>query len=143
MAFDVGAGDGDSSGEEGLMSSINVTPFVDVALVLLVIFMVTAPAMVRDTLGIKLPKASAAATAKSPVSLGIAVTRQGQILMNGVIATPDEVGRQVALTLQQNHEAQAIISADADARHGDVVKAIDLIKTAGMERFAIQIEHTP
>jgi biopolymer transport protein TolR len=121
------------------ISSINVTPFVDVVLVLLVIFMITAPFLMQDSFGIHLPRATSSDKSIAP-KLGVAITRQGQILVNGVLASPETVAVQVRQALAVNPDAQALISADADARHGDVVKAIDLIKSAGMTRFAIQIE---
>jgi biopolymer transport protein ExbD len=128
-----------SDDDSGPISTINVTPFVDVVLVLLVIFMITAPFLMQDSFGIHLPKASS--TDKSIVpKLGVAVTRQGQILINGVPASPENVALQVRQALAANPDSQALISADADARHGDVVKAIELVKSAGMNHFAIQIE---
>ena len=123
----------------GPIASINVTPFVDVALVLLVIFMVTAPLILKDALNIKLPKATSI-DSKSSQSLGIAVTKLGQILLNGQPAEPDALAQAVRDAVKANPNAQAVISADTDARHGDVVRAIDIIKTAGLSNFAIQIE---
>lgn len=76
------------TGDDGEpMSSINVTPFVDVVLVLLVIFMVTAPVLMKDSFGIHLPKATQS-DQKISASLGVAVTKQGQILINGELASP-------------------------------------------------------
>jgi len=128
-----------SDDDNGPISAINVTPFVDVVLVLLVIFMVTAPLLMQDSIGINLPKA-ASADKKLTSKLGVAVTRQGQFLINGELASPEVVLSRVKRALASDPETQALISADADARHGDVVKAIDLIKSAGMTHFAIQIE---
>jgi biopolymer transport protein ExbD len=125
--------------DEGLISDINVTPFVDVVLVLLVIFIVTAPAMVKDTLGLKLPKA-ATADGSAMDTLGIAVTRQGQILLNGTIATEEALTAAVKAAVAKNPGAQAIIAADGESRHSDLVRAIDLVKGAGMNRFALQVE---
>jgi biopolymer transport protein ExbD len=125
--------------EMGPISAINVTPFVDVVLVLLVIFMVTAPVLMKDSFGIHLPKA-ASADQKTAQSLGVVVTAQGQILINGELATPDAVLSQVKAALAANPDTQALIAADGEAKHSDVVRAIDLIKTAGIEHFAIQIE---
>jgi biopolymer transport protein ExbD len=121
------------------ISSINVTPFVDIVLVLLVIFMVTAPLLMQESIGIHLPKA-ASSDRKLTSKMGVAVTRQGQILLNGVPASPEAISARVKEALQKDPETQALISADGDARHADVVRAIDLIKSAGMNRFAIQIE---
>jgi len=125
--------------DSGPISSINVTPFVDVVLVLLVIFMVTAPLLMQDSIGIHLPKASSS-DKKLNSKMGVAVTRQGQILLNGVLASPEIITSRVKEALEKDPETQALISADGDARHSDVVRAIDLIKSAGMIRFAIQIE---
>lgn len=123
------------------ISAINVTPFVDVSLVLLVIFMITAPTLMKDVIGIQLPKTSASTSQKAPVSLAVAITRQGQILLNGQSVGAQELKDAVRSGLSSNSELQGIISADQDARHGDVVHVIDLIKSAGLQRFAIQIEH--
>ena len=129
----------DASDDSNMISAINVTPFVDVVLVLLVIFMVTAPQLVKDSIGIHLPKA-ASSDQKTPTSLGVAVTKQGQILINGQLSSPESITLEVKQALARDPEAHALISADEEARHGDVIKAIDLIKSAGMEHFAIQIE---
>jgi biopolymer transport protein TolR len=137
MAFDLYSSG--SEDDNGPISAINVTPFVDVVLVLLVIFMVTAPLLMQDSIGIHLPKASSA-DKKITGKMGVAVTRQGQILLNGVLASPEAISARVKEALAKDPETQALISADGDARHADVVRAIDLIKTAGMNRFAIQIE---
>ncbi|MGK5085770.1 biopolymer transporter ExbD [Bdellovibrionota bacterium FG-1] len=127
------------SDDAGPISAINVTPFVDVVLVLLVIFMVTAPGLMKDAIQLHLPKASSA-DSKTMSPFGIAVTRQGQILLNGQLVDPVSLAAQVKAALAMNPDTQALISADADARHADVVRAIDLIKSAGLNRFAIQIE---
>ena len=137
MAAELGSTD--ASEEAGPISAINITPFVDVVLVLLVIFMVTAPILAKDSFNIHLPKA-ASADQKTSTSIGIVVTKDGQILINGQLAAPDAVAAQVKQALAADPDAHALISADEDARHGDVVKAIDLVKSAGMEHFAIQIE---
>jgi biopolymer transport protein ExbD len=120
-------------------SSINVTPFVDVVLVLLVIFMITAPALMKDVIGIQLPKASSSDT-KAPQSLGVAINQAGQILLNGSVVAPEQLSSEVKKEVDRNPEIQAIISADQNAKHGDVVKAIDIIKNAGLQRFAFQIQ---
>ncbi len=128
-----------SSGDVEAISEINVTPFVDVVLVLLVIFMVTAPALMKDTIGIKLPKASKSDN-KTVDTLGVAINKQGQVLINGVASTEEAVKEAVRVALSKNSEVQALITADQDSRHGDVVKAIDWIKQGGLDRFAVQIE---
>ena len=130
---------GDMGNSDEPISAINVTPFVDITLVLLVIFLVTAPALMKDTIGIQLPKASSG-DAKVLPTMGIAITKQGQILVNGEL-TPEnllpELARKAVL---ENPSIRAVIGADQDSRHGDVIHVIDLIKTAGLTNFAIQIQ---
>lgn len=129
----------DNDSNESIITAINITPFVDVVLVLLVIFMVTAPMLVKDILEIKLPKTKSG-DGQMVQTLGVAVNRDGNILLNGQIT--DEAGLILATkeALAKTLEAQAIISADVDASYGKVVKVIDLLKTAGLEKFAVQIE---
>ena len=132
--------DSSAYGEESSsISEINVTPFVDVVLVLLVIFMVTAPMLIRDAIQVKLPQAGSVDKAVAQ-TLGVVVTKEGQILLHGKPATSESITEEVKKTVAGSPDAQAVIAADADARHGDVVRAIDLIKSAGLTRFAIQIQ---
>lgn len=128
-----------SDSEDSTFASINVTPFVDVVLVLLVIFMITAPALVKDVMEIRLPK-TATGDGQVLQTLGIAVNRDGNILLNGTIT--DDAGLQAAAkeALAKNEQAQAVISADINVSYGRVVKVIDLLKSAGLEKFAVQIE---
>lgn len=121
------------------MSAINITPFVDVVLVLLVIFMVTAPMLMKDILELNLPKTQSG-DGQVTQTLGIAINRDGNILINGQITDDAGLSAAAKSALAQNPDAQAIISADRDVVYGRVVKAIDLLKTAGLNRFAVQIE---
>lgn len=132
-----------SSGNDEMtpISGINVTPFVDVVLVLLVIFMVTAPVLMKDSMGIQLPKAVNGDQNPAP-SFGLAVTKAGQLLLNGQIATEEVILAEARTQLSKNPEFQVIISADSQTLHQDVVHAIDLVKTAGVQKFALQIQRT-
>lgn len=121
------------------ISSINVTPFVDVCLVLLIIFMVTAPLMNQQVLGLKLPKA--VSNDAPPIDqLGVAITKTGQVLLNGQLSTWEELDKTIQEIKQTKPNTQVVISADQDARHGDVVRVVDKIKNSGIESFALQIE---
>lgn len=133
------AGNISEQDDSGAISNINVTPFVDVVLVLLVIFMVTAPALMKDVIGINLPK-STSTEQKAVASIGIAVTKNGQILLNGQILTIEQLEGEIQAALLKNPETQAIIAADEDSRHGDLVLVIDTIKKNGLNKFALQIK---
>lgn len=127
------------SEESSFVSAINITPFVDVVLVLLVIFMITAPMLVKDVLELKLPKTT---TGDGQVvqTLGVAVNREGNILLNGQITDEEGLKKAALETLAKNPEAQAIVAADVEVAYGKVVKVIDLLKQVGLNRFAVQIE---
>lgn len=133
------AGLDNSSEESGLMSAINITPFVDVVLVLLVIFMITAPMLVKDILELRLPKVSSG-DGQAMQTLGVAINRDGNILLNGQLSDEESLKNAATSALAQNPESQAIISADKDVIYGRVVRVIDILKTAGLNKFAVQIE---
>ncbi len=131
----------ESSGDDQgtLMSSINVTPFVDVVLVLLVIFMVTAPIIAKDLLSVRLPKTESG-DGKGMSTLGVSINRQGQILLNGAPVTEELLRDEVKKALAADKEAQAIIAGDVETQYGNVIRVIDIIKSAGLSRFAVQVE---
>jgi biopolymer transport protein TolR len=127
------------SEDDSLISNINVTPFVDVVLVLLVIFMVTAPIIAKDLIQLRLPKTESS-DGKGMTTFGIAVNKEGQILLNGVPVSENALSEEVRKAIANNRETQAVIAADIDTPYGRVARAIDLVKSAGMEKFAIQVE---
>jgi biopolymer transport protein ExbD len=131
------AGGYDPSKSEGI-NEINITPFVDVVLVLLVIFMVTAPMMMKDLIGLKLPKTKTA-DSQTMSTLSIAITKEGQVLLNGELVSDEILSSKSAEQKNKNPDTQVIIAADVDARHGDVIRVIDIIKAVGIDNFAIQV----
>jgi biopolymer transport protein ExbD len=135
------AGGIQGSGQEEMptISEINVTPFVDVVLVLLVIFMVTAPMLVREQMNVNLPKASSGEKTAAK-SVSIVIDKAGTVLLMEKPVPMESLGEEIKKLLAENPEAQAVISADEESRHGDVVKVMDILKGAGLSRFAIQID---
>jgi biopolymer transport protein TolR len=132
--------DNDGDGEEGgMISGINVTPLVDITLVLLIIFMVTATYIVRQAIHVDLPRAANAGESTG-TTLAIILTKDGDIYVDG--QKRDEVGLRDAArqALAKDKDARAIISADKNALHGSVVRVLDLIKGEGVSKFAINIE---
>jgi biopolymer transport protein ExbD len=121
------------------ISEINVTPFVDVVLVLLVIFMVTAPMLVREQMSVNLPKASTGEKSASQ-AVSIEIDKDGVVRVMDKVVSLGNLVEEIKSILASNPNAQAVISADQESKHGDVVQVMDLIKSAGLTRFAIQIE---
>jgi biopolymer transport protein ExbD len=124
---------------EGI-NDINITPFVDVVLVLLVIFMVTAPVMLKESLKVNLPKTLSSDITSKATTIGVAITKEGQIVLGGRLLSIEGLQDELRQLASKAPETNFLISADTDARHGDVVRFIDLLKRNGLNRFALQVE---
>src|SRR5690606_10491622 len=125
--------------EEALIAGINVTPLVDVVLVLLIIFMVTASFIVRETIEVQLPRAASGGETVG-TTVNLVLDERGVLYLDGKEATLEEARRAVRELARQGDDARAIISADKRLAHGRVVEIIDLVKSEGLSRFAINIE---
>jgi len=125
--------------DDEVISGINVTPLVDVMLVLLIIFMVTATYIVRESIEVELPRAAHGGESVG-VMLNIVITKDPKIFVDGVEMDEDGLKRKVSEAYQKDKDARAIISADKSSLHGAVVHVIDVIKGQGIGKFAINIE---
>jgi len=126
----------------GAISNINVTPLVDVMLVLLVIFMVTAP-ILQQGVSINLPKVKAAALTGEEQQLVVAVTRNGQVYLNDTPTTVAELGPKLQAILTLRPDRQVFVRADQNVRYGDVMRVVATIKGAGVERLGMVTEPPP
>ena len=133
-------GSGDDS-EPQMISGINVTPLVDITLVLLIIFMVTATVIVNAGIKVDLPKA-ASGSDQTKTTLALTLVKDGTLYLNGEKTTDQAVTKYIGETLPSTPDLQAIIAADRVVPHGDVVHVIDLVKRAGVRRFAINVDPT-
>jgi len=122
------------------ITGINVTPLVDITLVLLIIFMVTATYVVKETIEVDLPRAASGGQTVGR-TLAFALDRDGKLFLDGAPATAGAAREAVRAAVAQGPEARAIISADRAVSHGRVVEVIDLVKREGLTRFAIDVEH--
>jgi biopolymer transport protein ExbD len=130
----------DSDDEGGRMiTDINVTPLVDIVLVLLIIFMVTTTYIVNPSIKVDLPKA-ATGSDQTRTSLALTLTKEGTLYLNGERSDDAGVTRYIGTELPKNADLQAIIAADKVVLHGNVVHLIDLVKRAGVRKFAINVE---
>lgn len=119
-----------------VISEINVTPLVDVALVLLIIFMVTAPIIASRGITVEKPRTESGAQVKS--TLTVTVDRDLTLYVNGESYDEEEKARSAIETEHaKNPEIKAIIQADRTVPHGDVMGAIDLVTQAGVTKFAL------
>lgn len=137
-----GGGDLDGLGRGragGAITGINVTPLVDVVLVLLVVLMVASTYVVAQTIKVQLPKASATdGPAEKP--LKVILQADGGLLLDDAPATREQVRAALVARVQVEPEMSLVVSADTTVEHGRVVGLIDLAKGAGVTRFAINVE---
>jgi biopolymer transport protein ExbD/biopolymer transport protein TolR len=124
-------------------SNINVTPMVDVMLVLLIIFMVITP-MLNNKVNVDLPVANAAVVmdnANKEDAVTIAVTRDGKIFLGGdQVATPEELGPKISDKLANKTDHEVYLRADNRAMYGRVMDAVDGIRAAGVSQLGLLTE---
>jgi biopolymer transport protein ExbD len=123
----------------GIIADINVTPLVDIMLVLLIIFMLTANLIAKQAIEVELPRASTSTTL-NPTTLAVTLTRDGSLYLNGKATTPVELREAVRAAVAKDPKAQAIIAGDKSVSHGRVVWVLDVVKSMGISSFAIQID---
>jgi biopolymer transport protein TolR len=127
------------SGDRGTMSQINVTPLVDVMLVLLVIFMVTAP-MMQQGVQVNLPKAETKALPAPQESVVVSVEKSGRVFINSSEIAAGELRTRLADMFSTRSKKEVFLKADRDVPYGDVVKTMAEIKGAGIERLGMVTE---
>lgn len=124
--------------QDDMITGINVTPLVDVVLVLLIILMVTASYIVSKAIPMDLPNASTGQSTQTP--LAISVDKDERLYLDGELVSEIELERAAGRASRKNPEARAMIAADGTARHKSVVRVIDLLRRSGVVRFAINVD---
>lgn len=125
-----------SSRDSTTISQINVTPLVDVMLVLLVIFMVTAP-IIQQGVQVNLPQAKAAAIPGTDELLVVSIAKNGRIYLNDNVMTLDELGAKMRAIRTNVADKQVYVRADQDVRYGLVMQTIAELKQAGIDRVGM------
>jgi len=123
----------------GIIAEINVTPLVDIMLVLLIIFMLTAHLIARQAIEIELPRA-AQSTALPPTTLAITLKADGAMFLNDRPVTPDALRAAIRAAVAGDPKTQAVVAGDKRVSHGRVVWVLDTVKSLGITQFAIQID---
>lgn len=125
--------------DDDVISAINITPFVDIILVVLIIFMVTATYIVQSQIPIDLPKA-ASGQAEVSTTLAFQVTADGQYAMDGEFLSLEAIAEQVRAQAGEDEELRAVIAADKKVEYGKVIDLVDTIKVNGIAKFALNID---
>lgn len=126
------------------MSDINMTPLVDVMLVLVVIFILTAP-LLSNSIKLDLPKTDAAKAHAAPQFVTLAVDKSGQAFLNDKPVTAGELAAQLAAAAEQDPETEVQLRADTSVPYGRVVEVMGVAQAAGLNRigFVAQPAATP
>ncbi len=119
-----------------LMSDINVTPFVDVMLVLLIIFMVTAPMMVQGV-DVALPETTSAPMETDENNITITIDKRERVYINDTLIQLEMLKDKVGAIYQQNRELRFFLRADKDVRYGMVVRIMADVKEAGIAKLGV------
>ncbi len=124
------------------MSDINVTPLVDVMLVLVVIFIITAP-LLASTIPLSLPRTDAAQPADAPKFVTLVVDKAGQAFLNDKALTQDELAQRLAETARQNPDTEVQLRADEGVPYGKVVQVMGVAQKAGLNRIGFVADPGP
>jgi biopolymer transport protein TolR len=126
---------GSGSSESDIISGINVTPLVDITLVLLIIFIVTAKIIVTPAVPLDLPRA--AKTDEVQLVFSVIIPVQGAVLVNGTATKDDgELLGKAKAAVAADAEVRAVIQADGGVTHRTMIRVLDLLRQGGMERIA-------
>ncbi|MYE07704.1 MAG: biopolymer transporter ExbD [Oligoflexia bacterium] len=120
------------------IAEINIIPFVDIILVILIIFMVTVPFILKTGLSLDLPKASSSNTISSTTKINITVNTDGRIFLSGIVVDLEQIEDRLKNLKDINpEETQVLISADKNVLHGKVISVINAVKSTGLRKVAI------
>ena len=128
------------SGEEDAIVDINITPFVDVVLVLLVIFMVTAHFIVNRGMNLQLPKAASIDQIQRQKNFNISINKEGGYSLDGNIMSLSEIKIEAQKAEQSKLDIVVTLSADKGVVYDSVIHLMDEFRQTGVSNFALQLE---
>ncbi len=126
------------SGSEETISDINVTPLVDVVLVLLVVLMVTASYLASKAIPVDLPRGKTGEAQTPPIT--VSLTAQGLLYVDGELMGEARLRERLIRARRNNADLRAVIAADGAVPHRQAVHVIDVLRQEHVERFAINID---
>ncbi len=128
-----------SRGREGLIAGINITPFTDVVLVLLVIFMIATPLLIRSEIKVNLPR-TAAADAAGQRSLVITIDPAGALYVDGARTALADLRQTLTAALAQRADSPVIIMGDRDVRYDLVVQVLEIARSCGVNKLSLAVQ---
>jgi biopolymer transport protein ExbD len=126
--------------EDDIVAGINVTPLVDITLVLLIIFMVTAKLVVQQGIPMDLPKAASAGATQSVFT--VSVDADGKIYANGAAVSEPDLRASAQRALAENKDLRTVVQAAGAARHDAVLRVVDDLREVGIVKIAFAADRT-
>ena len=120
-----------------LVAEINITPFTDVILVLLVIFMITTPLLSQSGMDVELPKASTAQSLNAKTDVMITITKEGAVYLEGRAVTKDELKERMGTVKRYGSNVSVILNIDEGVQFKNVVSVLDVLRALGIKNFNI------
>jgi biopolymer transport protein ExbD len=121
-----------------MIASINITPLVDIFLVLLIIFMITSSVIDQREIMVQIPKAANAGS-QAPKASGLVLDKDANLYLDGQATDSLSVSTYLAQAVRGNPDHQVLIGADRDLKYQSVVGAIDLVRGAGVTKYALKV----
>ncbi len=127
-------------GDDNIMAEVNLTPLIDIMLVLLIIFMVTSTAALESGLDIELPKTAITNEKKQDEILIITLNKDGKVALQGKFVEEDKLSEEMVAKLAELKTESVILEGDTQAFLGKAVEIMDIAKSAGAKNFSIAAE---
>jgi len=125
--------------EDKPIAEINIIPFVDIVLVVLIIFMLAAPFAIKSGIPLNLPQASTSKKLKTP-QLHVVIQANGQIFINNTLISTADIKKHIEnndIWRDQKKEVQVLIPADKNVLHGKIISVINILQSMGIQKVAI------
>ncbi len=123
----------------GLIAGINITPLTDVVLVLLVIFMIATPLLIRSEIKVNLPR-TAAAEAAAPKNIVVTIDAAGNVYVDGGRVALEQLAPTLSAALGKRANAPVIIMGDKEVRYDLVVQVLEIARTSGVNKLSLAVE---
>ena len=127
-----------TANDDEMIASINITPLVDIFLVLLIIFMITSSVIDQREIMVQIPKAANAGS-QAPKASGLVLDKDGNLYLDGQASDSLTISAFLAQAVSANPDHQVLIGADRELKYQSVVGAIDLVRGAGITKYALKV----
>lgn len=129
-----------NSGSDEPIAEINVVPLVDIILVVLIIFMVTAPLVLKPTIDVNLPQAASGEQKQAPTTIEVLISKNGTIFFDGKQVNAEELQAKMTQEAQNSVDASVILTADKDVTLDGLTPVIDAIKSSGIKKLGFSVK---